>query len=375
MPERPSARGEIAELVGYHSPQVEVEVRLNTNESPVRPPAGFGDALADAVRGLEFNRYPDRAAVDLRSALARRYSLDAAQVFCANGSNEVLQTVLLAYGGAGRSAAVFEPTYAMHSQIARSTGTRVVTGRRGDDFGLSAAAVGSLVDTEQPDVLFLCSPNNPTGTIDAPEVVPTALEALGSYGGLLVVDEAYGQFTTTSAVDLLDDDRALVVSRTFSKTWALAGLRLGYLMGPSWCLAELEKVVLPYHLDAVKQVAGLLALEHGQLMEERVAALVAERERVAAALRDLEVTVWPSEANFVLFRCEGSSGQDVWQGLLDRSVLVRNFSSWDGLEGCLRVTIGTDEEDDRFLAALREVLAGELSGEAPREGTGHEQDR
>ncbi|MCH2411852.1 MAG: aminotransferase class I/II-fold pyridoxal phosphate-dependent enzyme, partial [Acidimicrobiales bacterium] len=199
MPERPSARDEIAELVGYHSPQVEVEVRLNTNESPVRPPAGFGDALADAVRGLEFNRYPDRAAVDLRSALARRYSLDAAQVFCANGSNEVLQTVLLAYGGAGRSAAVFEPTYAMHSQIARSTGTRVVTGRRGDDFGLSAAAVGSLVDTEQPDVLFLCSPNNPTGTIDAPEVVPTALEALGSYGGLLVVDEAYGQFATTSA--------------------------------------------------------------------------------------------------------------------------------------------------------------------------------
>jgi histidinol-phosphate aminotransferase len=190
-----------------------------------------------------------------------------------------------------------------------------------------------------------------------------------------VVDEAYGQFTTTSAVDLLDDDRALVVSRTFSKTWARAGLRLGYLMGPSWCLAELEKVVLPYHLDAVKQVAGLLALEHGQLMEERVAALVAERERVTAALRDLEVTVWPSEANFVLFRCEGSSGQDVWQGLLDRSVLVRNFSSWDGLEGCLRVTIGTDEEDDRFLAALREVLAGELSGEAPREGTGHEQDR
>ncbi|MEE3275372.1 MAG: histidinol-phosphate transaminase [Actinomycetota bacterium] len=363
MPKRPTPRSGISGLVGYHSPQVEVEVRLNTNESPLPQPDGFGDALADAVRGLGLNRYPDRAVMDLRSALARRYALDPAQVFCANGSNEVLQTVLLAYGGAGRSAAVFEPTYAMHSQIARSTGTRVVAGRRDDDFGLSIDAVGSLIEAERPDVLFLCSPNNPTGMLDAPEVVPTALEALGGHGGLLVVDEAYGQFAATSAVELLDEDRALVVSRTFSKTWALAGLRLGYLLGPSWCLGELDKVVLPYHLDAFKQTAGTLALEYEQAMQDRVDALVAERQRVTEALQDLQVEVWPSKANFVLFRCEGCSSQDVWQGLLDRSVLVRDCSSWDGLEGCLRVTIGTDEEDDRFLAALGEVLAGELPGD------------
>ncbi|MDP6493730.1 MAG: histidinol-phosphate transaminase [Acidimicrobiales bacterium] len=356
MSEIPSARSEIADLEGYHSPQVEVDVRLNTNESPVPPPVGFFSALADAVRTLGLNRYPDRAATSLRSALAHRYSLDVAQVFCGNGSNEVLQTVLLAYGGAGRTAAVFEPTYALHAQIARATGTRVVTGRRDDDFALSADVVRSLVDAERPDVVFLCSPNNPTGTIDAPEVVPAALESLGEYGGLLVVDEAYGQFSTSSAVDLLGEDRALVVSRTFSKTWALAGLRLGYLMGPSWCLSELDKVVLPYHLDAVKQAAGVLALGYAPEMEERVAALVAERERVTSALRELPVVVWPSAANFVLFRPGVRSGSEVWQGLLERSILVRDCSSWDGLAGCLRVTIGTEEEDDRFLVALRELL-------------------
>lgn len=369
MPERPSARSEIAGLAGYHSPQVEVEVRLNTNESPVPPPAGYTEALVEAVRSIEFNRYPDRAATDLRAALARRYGVDTAQVFCANGSNEALQTILLTYGGAGRSVAMFEPTYAMHSQIARSTGTRVVVGRRGADFGLSAAMVEALVAAERPDVLFLCLPNNPTGTIDSPEVVPAALEALGEYGGLLVVDEAYGQFAPTSSVELIDESRALVVSRTFSKTWAMAGLRLGYLLGPSWCLAELDKVVLPYHLDAIKQAAGVLALEYGQSMEARVADLIAERERLTFALRELPVTVWPSGANFVLFRPEGRSGREVWEGLLDRSVLVRDCSSWAGLEDCLRVTIGTEEEGDRFLAALRQVLAQDLSGELVGEET------
>ena len=365
MPERPSARPEIAALEGYHSPQVDVEVRLNTNESPFPPPEGWVDALADALRDLRLNRYPDRAAGELRGALAARYGVDAQQVFCANGSNEVLQTVLLAYGGPGRTAAVFEPTYAMHAQIARTTGTRVVAGRRGEEFELTAAAVRDLVAAERPDVLFLCSPNNPTGTIDAADVLPAALEALDASGGLLVVDEAYGQFADSSAVDLVDDERPLVVSRTFSKTWALAGLRLGYLLGPAWCLAELEKVVLPYHLDALKQVAGVLALRHEAAMGERVAALIAERERVTAALGGLSLRVWPSGANFVLFRPEARSGHDVWQGLLDCSVLVRNCASWEGLEGCLRVTIGTAAENDRFLAALGEVLDDTTEGTEP----------
>jgi histidinol-phosphate aminotransferase len=175
--------------------------------------------------------------------------------------------------------------------------------------------------------------------------------------GLVVVDEAYGQFAPWSALDLVADDRALVVTRTFSKTWSMAAARLGYLVGPRWLVAELDKVVLPYHLDTLKQVAGTLALDFRAEMEARVKALVAERERLVAALGTLPVDQWPSGANFVLFRPRGRDGGEVWQGLLDRSVLVRNCASWPRLDGCLRVTVGTPAEDDAFLSALAEVLS------------------
>ena len=357
MPERPSARPEIAALEGYHSPQVDVEVRLNTNESPFPPPEGWVDALADALRDLRLNRYPDRAAGELRGALAARYGVDAQQVFCANGSNEVIQSLFLAYGGFGRSVAVFEPTYTMYAQIARFTGTRVVRGCREPDFSLDLPTVAALLDAERPNLVVLCSPNNPTGTLESGNLISEVVEAAGSYGGLVVVDEAYGQFSPHSAVDLLDNDWNLVVSRTFSKTWAMAGARIGYLLAPSWCVAELEKVALPYHLDAFKRVAGELALAHGSAMDQRISILVSERERMAAALKALSVTAWPSAANFILFRPETRPGREVWQDLIDRSVLVRDFTTMEGVEGCLRVTIGTGEENDRFLEALREALS------------------
>ena len=172
-----------------------------------------------------------------------------------------------------------------------------------------------------------------------------------------IVDEAYGQFAPWSALGLVGEDRPLVVTRTFSKTWSMAAARLGYLVGPAWLVAELEKVALPYHLDAAKQVAGRLALRYVGEMETRVKHVVAERERIAARLRELPVTTWPSGANFVLFRPEGRDGRDVWQALLDRDVLIRDCASWPRLSGCLRVTVGTPEEDDAFLDALTEVLA------------------
>jgi histidinol-phosphate aminotransferase len=174
--------------------------------------------------------------------------------------------------------------------------------------------------------------------------------------GLLVVDEAYGQFAPWSALGLVDDDHPLVVTRTYSKTWSMAAARLGYLVGPRWLVADLQKVVLPYHLDAVKQLAGRLALDYRAEMDARVAALVEERGRLALALGDLPVDVWPSGANFVLIRAQHRDGNEVWQGLLDRSVLVRNCSSWPRLAGCLRITVGTPEEDDALIAALTEVL-------------------
>ena len=216
----------------------------------------------------------------------------------------------------------------------------------------------ALLAEKQPALVHLCSLNNPTGTVDPIELVIEVVDVVAGYGGLVVVDEAYGQFASTSVAGLLAEDRPLVVSRTFSKTWAMAGARLGFLLAPTWCVAELEKVTLPYHLDALKQAVGILALEHGSTIDDRVAELVSERDRVATALSDLGVTSWPSEANFILFRPEARLGGEVWRSLVDRSVLVRNFTTMAGIEGCLRVTIGTADENDRFLQALTQILAG-----------------
>jgi histidinol-phosphate aminotransferase len=349
-------RDDVALMEGYHSPQIDVRVRLNTNESPESPPPVWIGELARAVESVDWHRYPDRAATELRAAIGALHGVGPEQVFAANGSNEVLQTVLLTYGGPGRTAAVWEPTYALHSHIARLTGTAVAEGERADDFSVDLDQVRRVVSLAEPSVAFLCSPNNPTGMVDDEATVRATLEMVREGDGLLVVDEAYGQFAPWSALGLVADDVPLVVSRTFSKTWSMAAARLGYLVGPAEIVAQLEKVVLPYHLDAVKQLAGRLALDHVDAMDERVARLVEERGRLVARLEELPVHVWPSGANFVLFRPERVDGATVWQELVDRSVLVRNCSSWPRLEGCLRVTVGTRTEDDAFLAALEEIL-------------------
>ena len=353
---RPTARKSVALMAGYHSPQIDVDVRLNTNESPEPPPEGFTDAVAARVAEIAWHRYPQRSASELRLRIGANYGLSASQVFAANGSNEVLQTLLLTFAGPGRSAAVFEPTYALHSHLSRITGTTVIEGERNDDFSLDLDEVERVILEHRPDVVFLCSPNNPTGVVDPEASIRRVLELTAANGGLLCVDEAYGQFADFSAVTLVGDDIPLVVSRTYSKTWAMAAVRLGYLLAPSWVIDELEKVVLPYHLDAMTQIAGEVALDHLDAMNDRVARLVAERKRLVAGLADLPVDVWPSGSNFVLIRPQHLSGDDVWQGLVDRSVLVRNCASWPRLQGCLRVTIGTPDEDDRFLEALTEVL-------------------
>ena len=346
-------RDDVALMEGYHSPQVTVDVRLNTNEAPEPPPAAFTAALTARLAEIDWHRYPDRGATVLREKLAAHHGVDPATVFVANGSNEVLQTLCLAYGGPGRSVAVFEPTYALHSHIARITATAVATGERQADFAMDLAEVRRVIAEAAPAITFLCSPNNPTGTIDPPEVLA---EVLALAPGLVVVDEAYGQFAPRSAVADVRADAPLVVVRTFSKTWSMAAARLGYCVAPPEVVEALEKVVLPYHLDAAKQVAGELALDYEAEMRARVATLVEERGRLVAGLAALDVDVFPSGANFVLFRPRPIDGKTAWQGLLDRSVLVRDCSSWPRLEGCLRVTIGTEAEDDAFLAALQEVL-------------------
>ncbi|HVF31430.1 MAG TPA: histidinol-phosphate transaminase [Acidimicrobiales bacterium] len=352
----PEPADNLGTLQGYHSPQVDVDVRLNTNESPYGPPPEWvGDVVAEIER-IDFHRYPDRAARDLREGVAQLHGVSAEQVFVANGSNEVLQTLFLTYGGPGRSAAVFEPTYAMHTQIAHLTSTTVAAGERGADFRLDLTEVKRVLGEAAPALAFVCSPNNPTGGAEPRPIVD---EVLDLAPGLVVVDEAYGQFSSWTALDLVADDRPLVVTRTYSKTWSMAGSRLGYLVGPAPVVDELHRRVLPYHLDTLKQRAGLLALRYAEAMEERVAALVSERERLVSVMGDLPVEQWPSDANFVLFRPLGRTGDEVWQGLVDRSVLVRNCTTWGHprLVDCLRVTVGSPAEDDRFLAALTEVLA------------------
>jgi histidinol-phosphate aminotransferase len=339
---------------GYHSPQVEAEVRLNTNESPFAPPDAWREELLAALAEVSFHRYPDRPATELRQAVADLHGVTPEEVFCANGSNEVLQSLLLAFGGPGRRALVFEPTYALHSHIARIAGTEVVEGARDDEFLIDPQHALELLGAQRPDVTFLCSPNNPTGRAEPPETVAAVSAAAP---GLVIVDEAYGQFSPWSALVLRGPEQpGLVVTRTFSKTWAMAGARLGYLVADPAVVAACESVVLPYHLSAQTQMAGLIALRHVPEMEARVARISEERGRVATALGDLPVDSWPSDANFILFRPQDRDATDVWQALLDHSILIRNCAAWDGLRNCLRVTIGTADENDRFLHALKESL-------------------
>jgi histidinol-phosphate aminotransferase len=333
---------------------VMAEVRLNTNESPYPPPPAWSEELLAALSEVSFHRYPDRPATELRAAIAALHDVTPAEVFCANGSNEVLQSLMLAYGGPGRRACMFEPTYALHSHISRIVGTEVIRGNRDEAFLISLPDALALLAQTSPEVTFLCSPNNPTGRVEPRATVESIVKAAP---GLVVVDEAYGQFAPWSALSLRGPlHPGLVVTRTFSKTWAMAGARLGYLVADPQVVAACEAVVLPYHLSTQTQLAGLIALRHQDEMEARVALISEERGRMAAALSDLAVESWPSDANFILFRPLHQEAEQVWKGLLERSVLVRNTTGWDGLPDCLRVTIGRPDENDRFLNALKECL-------------------
>jgi histidinol-phosphate aminotransferase len=347
-------RADLGLSEGYHSPQAEAAVRLNTNESPYPPPAGFLAAVADELQSVPFHRYPDRSAWGLRKAVAELHRVTPEQIWCANGSNEILQTLLLAFGGPGRTAAVFEPTYALHRHICDITATAVVEGERDADFDVPLSELDRVLGQARPDLTFVCSPNNPTGGAVSKEELLAVLERAP---GLVVVDEAYGQFAGWSALELVAEDRPLVVTRTYSKTWSMAAMRLGYLVGPSSIVGGMERVALPYHLDVVKQIAGRIALRFTGEMEARVSLLVAERGRLADGLAALDVDAWPSDANFILFRPGHKPGQKVWEDLLSHSVLVRNCSGWPRLANCLRVTVGTPEENTLFLGALAAALA------------------
>ena len=347
-------REQIQAMTGYHSAQVDVPVRLNTNESPFPPPAAWLDAVADIARSIQWNRYPDRAVTELRETIARRHNVDPANIFVANGSNEVIQTILLAYGGAGRCVATFEPTYQMYTQIARVTGAEVVQGERRADLTLDAIEIERVLTRHKPSVSFLCNPNNPTGIIEPRENLETML---AHTTGVVVVDEAYAEFSEWSAIDMVTEDKPLAVTRTFSKTLSMAALRVGYVVAPKQMISDLEIAVLPYHLDSFKQAATIAALNFVSEMEQRVDIIKSERSRIFAAISEMECDVWPSGSNFILFRPRSTAAAVAWQRMVDSGVLVRDFSTTPRLTGCLRVTVGTPDENSAFLDALTAALS------------------
>jgi len=357
----PPLRDALVGEVPYGAPQIDVPVQLNTNENPYGPSEAAAADIAEAVReaALTLNRYPDREADALRDALATYLNADGGQaltrsnLWAANGSNEVMLQILQAFGGPGRRALSFAPTYSMYPEYARDSLTEWVAGRREEDFSLDLEAARAKVLEVQPSVVLLPSPNNPTGTALPPEAVSVLCEAAGN--GVVVIDEAYGEFRRSgvpSALEVLPQHRNLVVTRTMSKAFALAGARLGYLAAHPEVVDALRVVRLPYHLSAVTQAAALAALRHAPELLGRVDDLRAERDALVDWLRAEGFEVADSDANFVLFG-RFADRHAVWQGLLERGVLIRET----GPDGWLRVSIGTPDEMKQFKNALTEVTA------------------
>ncbi|MFY1703316.1 histidinol-phosphate transaminase [Micromonospora sp. WMMA1923] len=355
-------RADLRGLSPYGAPQLDVPVRLNTNENSYPVPEQVTEAIAKGLAAelRDLNRYPDRDAEGLRADLAGYlgHGLTGAQVWAANGSNEIQQQLLQVFGGPGRTALGFVPTYSMHSLLSLGTGTRWVPVTRGPDFSLTVDEAVARVREHAPDVVFLCSPNNPTGTALDPAVIAAVL---AEAPGMVIVDEAYGEFAragTASALALLPGHPRLVVTRTMSKAFGFAGGRLGYLVADPAVVQAIGLVRLPYHLSSLTQAAARAVLAHREALLGTVEAIKAQRDRIVTELRAQGRTVADSDANFVLFSVDGDQ-RAAWQTLLDAGVLVRDV----GLPGWLRVTAGTPAETDAFLTAMAELAP--LKGESP----------
>jgi histidinol-phosphate aminotransferase len=373
LPVRDELRGKSP----YGAPQLDVPVRLNTNENPYPLPEPLVERIAERVReaARTLNRYPDRDAVELRTRLAEYLTKTGGRpvgpenVWAANGSNEVLQQLLQTFGGPGRTAIGFEPSYSMHSLIARGTGTGWISGPRNDDFTIDVRAAERAIAEHRPDVVFITSPNNPTGTAVPPATVLALFEAAqAAKPSLVVVDEAYIEFSHgDSLLPLLEGRPHLVVSRTMSKAFGAAGLRLGYLAAHPAVVDAVQLVRLPYHLSAVNQATALAALEFSDTLLGYVEQLKTERDRLVAELRGIGYEVTASDANFVQFGRFADS-HEAWRKILDRGVLVRD----NGVPGWLRVTAGTPAENDAFLEAVNEVMASATRALRKDLGADHE---
>ncbi|TSE16318.1 histidinol-phosphate transaminase [Arthrobacter sp. KBS0703] len=355
LPLRTNLRG----LTPYGAPQLDVPILLNVNENTHGVPADVRAAIAVAVTeaAAGLNRYPDREFTELREALAEYlgHGLGAENIWAANGSNEVLQQILQAFGGPGRTALGFPPTYSMYPLLASGTDTGYIVGKRAGDYGLSAEDAARQVRELQPNIVFLCSPNNPTGTGLGLDVVEAVYEAGEASQTIVIVDEAYHEFAhdgTPSALTLLPGRERLIVSRTMSKAFALAGARLGYMAAAPEVADALRLVRLPYHLSAITQATALAALHHREALMADVEDIKLQRDRIVAELTRMGLRPAASDSNYVFFGGL-ENPHEVWQALLDAGVLIRDV----GIPGHLRVTAGTETETTAFLEALESILA------------------
>jgi histidinol-phosphate aminotransferase len=348
-------RKDLAGRTAYGAPQLNLPVQLNTNENPFPLSDLFMQDLSSAISGIakNLNRYPDRDAISLRAELASYISssastaIDPGQVWAANGSNEILQQICQLFGGPDRFAVGFVPSYSVHELIAQTTCTDWKSIPRNESFEIDSSSLSKL--EKNSDIVFICTPNNPTGTKTSLQLIK---EVHDHIQGIVVVDEAYAEFSEdVSAITLLEQLPRLLVVRTMSKAFALAGVRIGYLVASKDVIDSISLVRLPYHLSALTQAAGLVALKHQSQLAEQVKAIIVQRERIEKGLVDLGLKVAPSSANFVLFG-EFADNHEVWRKLADRGVLIRDV----GIEKWLRVTAGTEAETTKFLAELSKIV-------------------
>ena len=352
-------RDSLRPMSPYGAPQVPARASLNTNENPYSPSPALQKAIADAVAQVasDLNRYPDRDATVLRTKLAdyineqsgTKFSAD--NVWAANGSNEIIQSIFLAF--AQGPVLGFTPSYSMHPLIAKVTGSQWIDGKRNKDFSLNAAEAVSEIQKHKPTLTFITTPNNPTGGAVSIETIQMLADAAKSVGGLLVVDEAYAEFSQEiSAVTLISNNPHVVVIRTMSKAFAFAGARVGYLVSDASVKDAMMIVRLPYHLSALTQAAAQVAIDHRAELLGGVSTLIKARAHVVQALHDMGLTTIPSSANFVLFTGFKQDAPQLWASMLEKGVLIRDV----GLSGYLRVTIGNEAENNLFISALKELI-------------------
>ena len=361
-------RPDLAGLVPYDAREIKADVVLASNENPHNLPSELVARLSERMPLFQFNRYPDATAPRLRKLIGEGNGLDPDQVLIGDGGDELLLDIFLAWGGVGRKFMNFPPTFSMYDVDAQITGTEVVSIPRDERFCIDREAALARLATGDIDLVIIANPNNPTGNLADESFL---LELLEATDALVVVDEAYFEFSRTTVRPYLDRHPNLLILRTFSKAFSFAAMRVGYVMGAPEIITELRRVRQPYSVNAFSQWAAQVVYRERMLFEQAIYDITTERDRISAGLEELSgVTVFPSEANYVMFRVPNAA--DVWHDLLyGHSVYIRDLSRAPGLDGCLRVTIGTRAENDAFLVAMRRIMseyvvegaAGEPDGE------------